>query len=293
MTSPFETKSVSMGELALVTFHFSLSIFRLTHHMSILLFTVHQLILGCSAGAMNHLLGCKPNAIQLLCLLSLFPHCDKIPLLFVVYCLRSSIWTPPLCCLHGHSEHATATLSAPLFRVSPMSLETLLCLLASEMTLMYMRSNLSRRVVPAPDYHTQYLLDLFQAFNLLQFYSLFSGEEVETIRCNISLLQMEIRVAHRQALDASHHGFQCLVTEAHGSTGHPRFIIDESFLCWAYTHRSTSGIAAFLGVSRPTVRKALLDYGIVEPGEVPIIRLPVDPAVPSESAGSDGGEIVF
>jgi hypothetical protein len=137
----------------------------------------------------------------------------------------------------------------------------------------------------------QYLLDLFQAFNLPQFHSLFSSEEAETIRCNISLLQMEIRVSHRQALDASHHGFQSLVTEVHGATGRPRFVIDESFLRWAYTHRSTSGIADFLGVSRPTVRKALLDYGIVEPGEVPIIRLPIDPAVPSGSAGLDGGEI--
>lgn len=85
---------------------------------------------------------------------------------------------------------------------------------------------------------------------------------------------MEIRVAHRQALDASHHGFQRLVTEVQGTTGRPRVVIDEAFLRWAHTHRSTSGIATFLGVSRPVVRNALLQYGIVEPGEDPFVRLP-------------------
>ncbi|KAJ3926141.1 MAG: hypothetical protein NXY57DRAFT_906124 [Lentinula lateritia] len=46
------------------------------------------------------------------------------------------------------------------------------------------------------------------------------------------------------------------------------------FLEWAYTQRTTSGIAEYLGVARQTVRQALLDYGIAQPG--------INPFPPSE-----------
>ena len=104
---------------------------------------------------------------------------------------------------------------------------------------------------------------------------LFSTDEIETIRQNVSLLQMEVRVAYQRALDASHNGFHCLVSEVRGATGRPRIVIDETFLRWAYAYRSTSGIAAFLRVSRPVVRDALLQYRIAEPGEDPFIRIPL------------------
>ena len=112
---------------------------------------------------------------------------------------------------------------------------------------------------------------------------MFANEEADIISLNISLLQTEIRIAHRRAQDASHHGFRRLVTEVQGTTGRPRVVIDEAFLRWAYTYRSTSGIAAFLGVSRPVVRNALLQYGIAEPGEDPFIRLPVVPLASTAS----------
>ncbi|KAJ3841308.1 hypothetical protein F5878DRAFT_650604 [Lentinula raphanica] len=41
------------------------------------------------------------------------------------------------------------------------------------------------------------------------------------------------------------------------------------FLRWAYTHRTTTGIAEFLGLSRRTVRRALLEQGLVAPGNDP------------------------
>ncbi|KAJ3827856.1 hypothetical protein F5880DRAFT_1473708 [Lentinula raphanica] len=47
-------------------------------------------------------------------------------------------------------------------------------------------------------------------------------------------------------------------------------IIDPDFLRWAYGRRTTtSGIAYFLNVSRRTVRRSLLEYGIVSPGRAP------------------------
>ncbi|KAJ3745194.1 hypothetical protein EV360DRAFT_57528 [Lentinula raphanica] len=46
-------------------------------------------------------------------------------------------------------------------------------------------------------------------------------------------------------------------------------VIDPDFLRWASTHRTNTGIADFLGVSRRTVRRALLSYNIVTPGTVP------------------------
>ncbi|KAJ7178252.1 hypothetical protein C8R46DRAFT_1329376 [Mycena filopes] len=45
--------------------------------------------------------------------------------------------------------------------------------------------------------------------------------------------------------------------------------IDPGFLQWAYSLRSTSSIARFLGLSRPTVRSVLLAYGIAVPREQP------------------------
>ncbi|KAJ7633530.1 hypothetical protein DFH06DRAFT_1272399 [Mycena polygramma] len=43
----------------------------------------------------------------------------------------------------------------------------------------------------------------------------------------------------------------------------------DDFLWWAYSQRSTASIARFLGVSRNTVRTALLDYGIATPQSNP------------------------
>ncbi|KAJ7128852.1 hypothetical protein C8R46DRAFT_926116 [Mycena filopes] len=54
-----------------------------------------------------------------------------------------------------------------------------------------------------------------------------------------------------------------------GSRGRPAYDIDPEFLRWAYSQRSTSGIARFLGVHRSTVRAALLAHGIAVPQQQP------------------------
>ncbi|KAJ3868130.1 hypothetical protein EV359DRAFT_70730 [Lentinula novae-zelandiae] len=48
--------------------------------------------------------------------------------------------------------------------------------------------------------------------------------------------------------------------------GRPRTIINPDFLSWTYAHRSTSGISDFLGVSRATVRRRLLENNIAVSG---------------------------
>ncbi|KAF9509587.1 hypothetical protein BS47DRAFT_1348967, partial [Hydnum rufescens UP504] len=99
--------------------------------------------------------------------------------------------------------------------------------------------------------------------------------EASIIRTNIALLQSEVQLGHWFALDASHHGVQDPVSYVHdGGPGRPRVVIDPDWLHWAFGHRSTSGIARFLGISRPIVREALLELGLVEPGENPFLCLP-------------------
>jgi len=76
-------------------------------------------------------------------------------------------------------------------------------------------------------------------------------------------------------MDSSHHGVRHPASlETREGSGRRRIIIDLTWLRWQYAHDTTSGIARTLGVSRPIVRKALVDYGIVEPGESPFIWLP-------------------
>lgn len=86
-------------------------------------------------------------------------------------------------------------------------------------------------------------------------------------------MQGDIQMSYEEALDLSHHGRPDVIQTIHtGRRGRPRFYIDSEFLRWAYAHRSTTGIARFLGVNRDTVRNALLEYGIAEPQQDPFQR---------------------
>lgn len=58
-----------------------------------------------------------------------------------------------------------------------------------------------------------------------------------------------------------------------GSHGRPAIHINEDFLRWAYKLRTTSAISRFLGVSRRTVRNALLLYGIAVPQASPFTSI--------------------
>ena len=75
-----------------------------------------------------------------------------------------------------------------------------------------------------------------------------------------------------------------------GSRGRPAVHINEDFLQWAYRLRTTSAISRFLGVSRGTVRNALLFYGIAEPQASPfnISGSPLSSSFP----GLDGSEFI-
>ncbi|KAJ7053160.1 hypothetical protein C8F01DRAFT_996937 [Mycena amicta] len=86
----------------------------------------------------------------------------------------------------------------------------------------------------------------------------------------------------------SHHGHPTIVqtVEAIGP-GRPRIHIDPEFLRWAYTQRSTSSIARYLGLGRSTVRNALLEYGIVQPRSNPFPSTASPPAEDSDNHPPD------
>ncbi|KAJ7451459.1 hypothetical protein B0H11DRAFT_1877199 [Mycena galericulata] len=62
---------------------------------------------------------------------------------------------------------------------------------------------------------------------------------------------------------------ETVLTIATSGAGRPRIHIDPDFLRWAYSQRSTASIHRYLGVSRNTVRSALLEYGISTPQSNP------------------------
>ncbi|KAJ8091899.1 hypothetical protein PM082_024132 [Marasmius tenuissimus] len=101
--------------------------------------------------------------------------------------------------------------------------------------------------------------------------SAFSNEaEWQQLRQNLQLMIIDLRLIYQRACESTHHGRPVIVeTVSDGGRGRPRTVINAEFLAWAYTQRTTSGIAHFLGLSRTTVRKALLEHGIVQPGRNP------------------------
>ena len=100
------------------------------------------------------------------------------------------------------------------------------------------------------------------------------------MRTNLGLMQTDVHIKYQEALDSSHHERLTIIETIYtGDCGHPCISIDPDFLHWAYSHRTVSGIAYFLGVHRDTVRSALLEHGIVEPQENPFKLHPEEPAV--------------
>ena len=97
---------------------------------------------------------------------------------------------------------------------------------------------------------------------------------------NLSLMQTDVHIKYQEALDVSHHGRLTIIETIYtGNRGHPCILINPDFLHWAYSHRTVSGIAYFLGVHRDTVRSTLLEHGIAEPQENPFKSHPEEPAV--------------
>lgn len=104
---------------------------------------------------------------------------------------------------------------------------------------------------------------------------IFEETELSTLRINLGMMQMDVRLQYEQTLDQSHHGHPTVVQTINtGRRGRPAIHIDPGFLRWAYAHRTTSGIAQFLNVGRRTVRNALLEFGIAEPQDNPFPSVP-------------------
>ncbi|KAJ7579380.1 hypothetical protein C8J56DRAFT_796201 [Mycena floridula] len=83
-------------------------------------------------------------------------------------------------------------------------------------------------------------------------------------------MQHDIRLRYHEVVEASHHGtVEILSTVWTGRAGRPRTVIDPTWLRWAYAHRSTSGIAHYLGLGRTMVREQLIEHGIAEAGSDP------------------------
>lgn len=83
-------------------------------------------------------------------------------------------------------------------------------------------------------------------------------------------MRHDIRLTYERLLNDSHEGHPSVVQHIPTqSRGRPKIFIDPEFLKFAYQHRTTSGIARFLGVSKTVVRNALLENGIALPGQNP------------------------
>ncbi|KAJ7145457.1 hypothetical protein C8R46DRAFT_1167479 [Mycena filopes] len=132
--------------------------------------------------------------------------------------------------------------------------------------------------------------DLDEYSRLVQEHSaIFQPAELTLIQTSIAAMQGDIRLEYRDAIDASHNGRPTLIqTVATGRPGRPAIDIDPDFLRWAYSQRTTASIHHFLGVSRSTVRSALLRHGIATPQSNPF---PPAPSLPEpESAPVHEGE---
>ncbi|THV08524.1 hypothetical protein K435DRAFT_595104, partial [Dendrothele bispora CBS 962.96] len=98
-------------------------------------------------------------------------------------------------------------------------------------------------------------------------------EEYTTLVWNVEHMHHDVNQRYHAVLQQSHHGRPLLVENVViGVQGRPRTEIHPNFLGFAYQHRSTSGIARFLQVGRRTVRRRLLELGIAQPGQNPLLH---------------------
>ncbi|KAF9070671.1 hypothetical protein BDP27DRAFT_1175895, partial [Rhodocollybia butyracea] len=94
--------------------------------------------------------------------------------------------------------------------------------------------------------------------------------EWQTLRMNLQMMLTDVRALYNDYNERSHQGRPIIVShDRTGQRGRPRTIINRDFLNWAYTQRTTSGIGHFLGLSRNTVRRSLLEYGLAPSGNNP------------------------
>ncbi|KAJ3833490.1 hypothetical protein F5878DRAFT_665609 [Lentinula raphanica] len=117
-------------------------------------------------------------------------------------------------------------------------------------------------------FHLQLLLEDLNEYSQLVLQA--KQSEWQTLRSNSQHMILDVQTLLNQRIEQSHHGHPEVISwKTNGSAGRPRAVIDPDFLRWAHTHRTNTGIAEFLGVSRRTVRRALLEHQIVTPGTIP------------------------
>src|ERR1700759_1314267 len=105
-----------------------------------------------------------------------------------------------------------------------------------------------------------------------KFSSIFEPEEHGIIMQSLAIMQHDVQQQYQQSVNESHHGYPTVMETIHtGQRGRPSIHIDPEFLQWAYSLRSISSIASFLGVSRGLVRQQLVEHGIAEPQSQPFM----------------------
>lgn len=102
--------------------------------------------------------------------------------------------------------------------------------------------------------------------------TIFPPTEFQILMQNLAIMKNDIRTQYEIGLSTSHYGRPSVVGVLRtGGRGRPRLVFDPGFLQWAMTQRTTSRIASFLSVGRTTLRQAILDYGLAEPGNNPFL----------------------
>ncbi|TFK63360.1 hypothetical protein BDN72DRAFT_750120, partial [Pluteus cervinus] len=100
---------------------------------------------------------------------------------------------------------------------------------------------------------------------------IFLEQELQVLEQNLRIMAQDVRMFHSTMSETSNNGCPVILEYIHtGGRGRPAVRIDRDFLAWAIQLRGVSGIARFLGIGRKTVRKALVEYGLREPGECPL-----------------------
>ncbi|KAJ7632351.1 hypothetical protein FB45DRAFT_866070 [Roridomyces roridus] len=118
--------------------------------------------------------------------------------------------------------------------------------------------------------------------------AIFDAPELEIIQTSLAAMQSDIQLEYRDAIEASHNGRPEIVQQVQtGCPGRLRIQIDSDFLNWAYSQRSTSSIHRFLGVSRNTVRTALLEHGIATLQANPFLNHNAPAAPPADLPRGD------
>ncbi|KAJ7899720.1 hypothetical protein B0H13DRAFT_1622612 [Mycena leptocephala] len=116
---------------------------------------------------------------------------------------------------------------------------------------------------------------------------IFQPLELGTIQTSLVAMQTDLRLEYRDAIDASHNGHPTVVqTIATGAVGRPRIYID------ADSQRSTASIHRFLGVSRNTVRTALLENGFSAPQSNPFPANTSSEPPPSDDLHGDDDDLL-